>query len=53
MESSRRDLSIDMVVDRFIFKNNQMEVSPCFIVILKSGGLPKLHPEVHKYNWYL
>jgi len=30
MESSRRDLFIDMVVDRFIFRNNQVALSPCF-----------------------
>jgi len=30
MESSRRDLSIDMVVDRFILKNNQITLSTCF-----------------------
>ena len=28
MESSGRDLSIDMVVNRFIFKNNQITLSP-------------------------
>jgi len=28
MESSRRDLFIDMVVDRFNFKNNQITLSP-------------------------
>ena len=28
MESSRRDLFIDMVVDRFIFKYNQITLSP-------------------------
>jgi len=42
MESSRRDLFINMVVDRFIFKNNQMTLSPCFTFIPKTGmGLPK------------
>ena len=30
MESSRLDLFIDMVVDRFIFKNNQITHSYCF-----------------------
>jgi len=29
MKSSRRDLFIDMVVDRFIFKTNQITLSPC------------------------
>jgi len=42
MESSRRDLFIDMVVHRFIFKNNQITLSLCFEVIPKTGvGLPK------------
>jgi len=36
MESSQRDLFIDMVVDRFIFKNNQITVYPCFIFIPKT-----------------
>ena len=30
MESSWRDLFIDMVVDGCIFKNNQITLSPCF-----------------------
>jgi len=30
MESSRRDLSIDMVVGSFIFKNKQITYSPSF-----------------------
>jgi len=43
MESSRRDLLIDVVVDRFIFKNNQMTISPFFSFIPKTGvGLPKI-----------
>ena len=33
MESSRRDLFIDMVVDRFIFKNNEIKFSPGFTFI--------------------
>ena len=42
MESSRRDLLIDMVVDRFIFKNNQITPSHCFTFVPKTGvGLPK------------
>jgi len=28
MESSRRDLFIDMVLDKFILKNNQITLSP-------------------------
>jgi len=28
MESSWRDLFIDMVIDRFIFKNNEIMLSP-------------------------
>jgi len=34
MESSQRDLN-DMVVDTFIFKNNQITLSPCFTFIPK------------------
>ena len=30
MESSRRDLSIDMVLDRFFFKNNENTLFQCF-----------------------
>jgi len=42
MESSRRDLFIDMVADSFIFKNNQIMNYLCFIFIPKTGvGLPK------------
>jgi len=42
MESSRQDLFIDMVVDRFIFKNNQITVSPSLTSIPETGeGLPK------------
>jgi len=42
MESSRRDLFIDMVVDRFIFKNNQITLSPCFTFTPKTRtGLPE------------
>jgi len=36
MESSRRDLFIDMVV-RFIFKNNQITLFPCFTLTPKTG----------------
>jgi len=42
MESSRRDLFIDMVFDRFIINNNQITLFPCFAFIPKTGvGLPK------------
>jgi len=42
MESSWRDLFIDVVVDRFILKNNQITLSPYFTFIPKRGeGLPK------------
>jgi len=42
MESSRRDLFIDMVVDRFISKNNQITLSSRFTFIHKTGVvLPK------------
>ena len=33
IESSRRDLFIDMVVDGFIFKNNHITLSSCFTFI--------------------
>jgi len=42
MEDSWRDLSIDMVLDRFILKDNQIMLSPCITFIPKTGvGLPK------------
>jgi len=42
MGSSQRGLFIDMVVDMFIFKNNQMALAPCFIFIPETGvRLPK------------
>jgi len=42
MESSRRDLIIDMIVDRFIFKNTVITLFPCFTFIPLTGlGLPK------------
>jgi len=37
MESYRRDLFIDMVVDRSIFKNNQITLHPCLTLIPKTG----------------
>ena len=41
-ESSRRDLPTNMVVDRFILKNNQITVSSRFIFIPNIDvGLPK------------
>ena len=42
MESSRRDLFIDMVVDWFIFKHNQITLSPCSTFLPTTVvGLPK------------
>jgi len=42
MESFRRDLFVDMTVDRFIFNIDKITLSPCFTFILKRGvGLPK------------
>jgi len=47
-ESSRRDLFIDMVVDMFIFKNNEITLSPCFTFIPKIGvGLRKTGVSFH------
>jgi len=41
---SWRDLFIDMVVDRFVCKNNQIVLFPCLTFILKAGlGLPKTY----------
>jgi len=40
MESSQRDLFIDMVVDMIILNNNLITLSPCFIFIT-GVGLPK------------
>ena len=43
MESSRRDLFIDIGVDRFIFYHNQITLSPGFTFAPLTGwGLPKL-----------
>jgi len=48
MESSRRDLLIDMVVDRFILKNNEITLSPCFSFLPETGvGLPKAGLSFH------
>jgi len=42
MKRSRRELSINMVINRFIFKNNQITLITCFTFIPKTGvGLPK------------
>jgi len=42
IESSWRDLFIDMVIDMFIFKNNQITLSPCFTVTFNTcAELPK------------
>jgi len=42
MESSWQDLFIDLVVHKFIFKNNQTMLSPWFTFITKTGmWLPK------------
>ena len=42
MDSYRRYLSIDMVVDRFIFNDNQTTLSPCFFFVPKTSvGQPK------------
>jgi len=43
MESSRRDLFIDMVVDRYIFKNTLITLVTCFIFMPKTDvGLQRL-----------
>jgi len=41
MESSLRDLFIDMVVDRFIFKNDRLALFSCFTLPKTGVGLPK------------
>jgi len=42
MKSSRREVLIDMVVYRFIFRNNPITLYPCFTLIPKTGvELPK------------
>jgi len=38
MKRSRRELSIDMITRRDIFKNNQVTVFPCSIFITKTGA---------------
>ena len=37
LESSRRDVVVDMIVDTFIFKNYQITLSYCFTFISKTG----------------
>jgi len=37
MKSSRRELSIDMVIQSGIFINNQITLFPCFTFISKTG----------------
>jgi len=52
MESSRRDLFIGMVVDRYIFNSNQDTPSPCFTYMPKPGvGLPKIGVSLY-YVYY-
>jgi len=42
MKRSRRELSINIVIDRSIFQNNQVTLSPCFTFIPQTNiGLPK------------
>jgi len=42
MESSRRDLFIDVIVNGFMLKNNQLMLPPVSPITLKQGvGLPK------------
>jgi len=42
MKRSRRELSINMVIDGFVFNNNQITLFPCFNFIPNAGmGLPK------------
>ena len=52
MESTRRDLFIDMVASGFILKNYQITLVPCFPFIPKTSvGLPKT--EVSFYSVWL
>jgi len=42
MKRTRRELSIDMVIDSFIFRNNQITLITCYTFIPKIGmELPK------------
>jgi len=42
MDSSRRDLFLDMVIDKFMFKSKQMTHLLYFILVCQTGvGLPK------------
>jgi len=38
MEGSQRDLFIDKIIDRFIFNNSEITLSPCFNFLPKTGG---------------
>jgi len=42
MKSSRRELSVNVVIVRYIGKNNQITLFPCFTLTPKTGvELPK------------
>jgi len=41
IKRSRRELSIDMIIQRGIFKNNQIKLFPCFTFIPTSIRVPK------------
>jgi len=54
MESSRRDLFINMVVHRFIFKNNQITVSHSLTFTPDTGeGPPKTRDSFYCVRLYL
>jgi len=54
MKRSRRELSIDVVVDRDIFQNNQITLLPCFTFISKTGmGLPKTGDSFYCVNTFI
>jgi len=53
MESSRQDLFIDMVVNRYIFKNNQIKALLLTFIPKTDMGLPEtgVNFTVHEWAW--
>jgi len=37
MKRSRRELSISMIIDKFVLRNNQLTLFPCFTFIPEVG----------------
>ena len=53
IDRSRRDLFIDVLVDSFILKNNQITLSRCFTFNLKLGVGTKTGVSFYCVSWVL